>query len=45
MDRETEGKHAERPHPSNGVSTHTTRLAASKKTRTTLGKKILGLQR
>ena len=28
-----------------GVSTHTTRLAASKKTRTTFGKKILGLQR
>ena len=45
MDRETEGQHAERPHPSDGVSTHTTRLAASKKTRTTSGEKILGLQR
>ena len=32
MDWETEGQHAERPHPSDGVSTHTTRLAASKKT-------------
>ena len=32
-------------HPSHGVSTHTTRLAASKKTRTMHGEKILGLQR
>ena len=45
MDRETEGQHTERPHSSDGVSTDTTRLAASKKTRTTLGEKILGLQR
>ena len=45
MDWETEGQHSERPHPSDSVSTHTTRLAASKKTRTTLGEKILGLQR
>ena len=36
---------AERPHPSDGVSTHTTRLAASKKTRTTFSEEILGLQR
>ena len=27
MDRETEGQHSKRPHPSNGVSAHTTRLA------------------
>ena len=40
MDRETEGQHSERPHPNDGVSTHTTRLAASKKTRTTLSEKI-----
>ena len=45
MDWESEGQHAERPHPSNGVSTHTTRLEASKKTRTTSSEKILGLQR
>ena len=45
MNRETEGRHTERPHSSNGVSAHTTRLAASKKTRITLGEKILGLQR
>ena len=45
MDQETEGQHTERPHSSNGVSAHTTRLAASKKTRTTFGEKILGLQR
>ena len=45
MDWEVEGQHSERPHPSDGVSTHTTRLAASKKTRTTLSEKILGLQR
>ena len=32
MDGETEGQHTERPHPSDGVSTHTTRLATSKKT-------------
>ena len=31
--------------PSDGVSTHTTRLAASKKTHTTFSKEILGLQR
>ena len=40
-----EGQHSERPHPSDGVSTDTTGLAASKKTRTTLSEKILGLQR
>ena len=34
-----------RPHPSNSVSAHTTRLAASKKTRTTFSEKILGFQR
>ena len=45
MDQETEGQLTERPHSSDGVSTHTTRLATSKKTRTTLGEKILGLQR
>ena len=45
MDWEVEGQHSERPHPSHGVSTQTTRLAASKKTRTTHGEKILGLQR
>ena len=45
MDRETEGQHTERSHPSNGVSTHTTRLAASKKTRTTFSEEILELQR
>ena len=45
MDPETEGQHTERPHSSDGVSTRTTRLAASKKTRTMLGEKILGLQR
>ena len=45
MDWETEGQHKERPHSSDGVSAHTTRLAASKKTSTTFGKKILGLQR
>ena len=45
MDRETEGQHTERPHSSDSVPTHTTRLAASKKTCTTLGEKILGLQR
>ena len=45
MDRETEGQHAERPHPSNGVSAHTTRLATSKKTPTTFSEEILGLQR
>ena len=43
MDRETEGQHAERPHSSDGVSAHTTRLAASKKTRTTFSEEILGL--
>ena len=32
-------------HPSNSVSTHTTRLATSKKTHTTFGEEILGLQR
>ena len=36
---------AERPHPSDGVSTHTTRLAASKKTCTMFSEEILGLQR
>ena len=45
MDRETEGQHSKRPHSSDGVSAHTTRLAASKKTRTMFSKKILGLQR
>ena len=35
----------QRPDPSDGVSADTTRLAASKKTRTTLSKEILGLQR
>ena len=45
MDRETEGQHTERPQSSDGVSTHTARLAASKKTHTTFGKKILELQR
>ena len=45
MDWETEGQHTARPHLGNGLSTHTTRLAASKKTRTTLSQKILGLQR
>ena len=45
MDRETEGQHTERPHPSHGISTHTTRFAASKKTHTTSGEKILGHQR
>ena len=29
MDQETEGQHTERPHPSNGVSTHAARQAAS----------------
>ena len=45
MDRETEGQYTERPHSSDGVSAHTTRLAASKKTRTTFSEEILGLQR
>ena len=45
MDQETEGQHTERPHPSDGVSAHTTRLAASKKTHTTFSEEILGLQR
>ena len=45
MDRETEGQHTERPHSSDGVSAHTTRLAALKKTRTTFSEEILGLQR
>ena len=45
MDWETEGQHAERPHSSDGVSAHTTRLAASKKTHTTFSEEILGLQR
>ena len=45
MDQETEGQHAERPHSSDSVSAHTTRLAASKKTRTTFSEEILGLQR
>ena len=45
MDWETEGQHAERPHPSDGVSTHTTGLATSKKTRTMFSEEILGLQR
>ena len=45
MDRETEGQHTVRPHSSDGVSAHTTRLAASKKTRTTFSEEILGLQR
>ena len=45
MDRETEGQHTERPHSSDGVSAYTTRLAASKKTRTTFSEEILGLQR
>ena len=35
----------QRPHPSHGVSTDTTRLAASKKTCTTSSEEILGLQR
>ena len=39
MDQETEGQHAERPHPSDGVSAHTTRLAASKKTHTHLARR------
>ena len=30
MDRETEGQHTERPHSSDGVSAHTTRLASIK---------------
>ena len=42
---ETEGQHTEKPHSSDGVSAHTTRLAASKKTRTTFSEEILGLQR
>ena len=45
MDQETEGQHSKRPHSSDGVSAHTTRLAASKKTRTTFSEEILGLQR
>ena len=45
MDWETEGQHTERFHSSDGVSTHTARLAASKKTRTTFSEEILGLQR
>ena len=45
MDWETEGQHAERPHPSHGVSADTTRLAASKKTHTMSSEEILGLQR
>ena len=45
MDQENEGQHAERPHPSDGVSAHTTRLAASKKTHTPFSEEILGLQR
>ena len=45
MDQETEGQHAERPHPSDGVSTHTARLAASTKTCTMFSMEILGLQR
>ena len=45
MDQETEGQHAERPHSSDGVSAHTTRLTASKKTHTTFSEEILGLQR
>ena len=45
MDRETEGQHSKRPHPSDGVSAHTTRLATSKKTHTTFSEEILGLQR
>ena len=32
MDRQTEGQHSKRPHSSDGVSAHTTRLATSKKT-------------
>ena len=35
----------QRPHPSNSVSAHTTRLAASKKTCTMFSEEILGLQR
>ena len=35
----------QRPHSSDGVSAHTTRLAASKKTRTTFSEEIRGLQR
>ena len=35
MDQETEGQYTERPHSSDSVSAHTTRLAASKKTHTT----------
>ena len=45
MDSETEGQHTKRPHSSDGVAAHTTRLAASKKTHTTFSKEILGLQR
>ena len=45
MDRETEGQHSKRSHSGDGVSAHTTRLAASKKTHTTFSKEILGLQR
>ena len=45
MDQETEGQHSKRPHSSNGVSAHTTRLAASKKTCTMFSEEILGLQR
>ena len=45
MDRETEGQHAETPHPTDGVSTDTARLAASTKTCTTFSMEILGLQR
>ena len=41
MDRETEGQHTARPHFSDGVSAHTTRLAASKKTHTTFSEEIL----
>ena len=45
MDQETEGQYSKRPHLGNGVSAHITRLAASKKTRTTFSEEILGLQR
>ena len=45
MDRETEGQHTERPHPGNGLPTHSARLATPKKTRSTLSKKVLGFQR
>ena len=44
-DQETEGQHSKGPHPGNGVSAHTTRLAASKKTHTMFSEEILGLQR